>query len=370
MADVVPFTELQNDGSVNDGRAEPLTLAVWMAGVMNRWRMVVASAAAVLALALLAAVVLPPVSRATVSFAPNPTSSSKLSGAMSSLGGLSGLAGGLGLGSAIEPSESPAFYTQLVQSRELLTRLLMSRFPDPRTSAPNDSARLVDIMKLRSDQPARRVELGVKALRKAMRAESDVKSNVINMTVDDRWPELAALEANRTLALVNSFNIEQRASRARSKRVYLQERLSDARGSLAAAQARYRDFLASNRQWRQSPTLSSDEENLRRGVDLSTDLYLSIEKQFETARMDEFNDAALITVVDSAVTPQRPEWPRYSILVPAAIMGGMILGILVAGVATVYADWTRREPVAARRLRTALRRSRDSRDTTPIARRA
>lgn len=364
MADIVSLTETRSDS-----RDEGLTLALWAAGVAERRRLIGAVVLLTLVLAVATAMLFPPSYRVAVSFAANSSSSSKLPAGMS-MSSLSGIAGQLGLGSMTEPSESPAFYTELVQSRELLTRLLMSRFPDPRTDVPNDSARLVDIIKLRSDQPARRMELGVKLLRKTMRTEADLKSNVINITVDDRWPELAALEANRTLALVNSFNIEQRASRARSKRVYLQERLTDAKGGLAAAQSRYRDFLASNRQWRQSPTLSSDEENLQQGVEIARDLYLTLEKQFETARLDEFNDAALITVVDSAVTPQRPEWPRYTVLVPAALIGGAILGVLIAGVATVYADWTRREPLAARRLRSALRGGRDSEDTTPIARRA
>lgn len=369
MADIVPLAEARND-ALGDSRDEGLTLALWAAGVAERRRMIGVVILLVLVLAVAAAMLLPPKYRVTVSFAANSSSSSKLPAGLS-MSSLSGIAGQLGLGSmGGEPSESPAFYTELVQSRELLTRLLMSRFPDPRTDAPTDSARLVDIMKLRSDQPARRVELAVTALRKTMRTQSDAKSNLITITVDDRWPQLAALEANRTLALVNTFNIEQRASRARSKRVYLQERLSDAKSGLAGAQARYRDFLASNRQWRQSPMLSSDEENLRRSVDLATDLYLSIEKQFETARLDEFNDAALITIVDSAVTPQRPEWPRYSVLLPAAVMGGLILGVMVAGVAVVYADWSRREPLAARRLRSALGRGRNSGDSTPIARRA
>ncbi len=371
MADVVPFTEMQNDGRVSDGSTEPLTLAVWTAGVMNRWRMVAASAIAVLAIALLAAVALPAVYRVTVSFAPNPTSSSKLSGAMSSLGGLSGLAGGLGLGSSVEPTESPGFYSELLQSRELLTRLLLTRFSDPRTANRSDSARLVDIMKLSSDDPARRIELGVKQLQKAMTAESDVKTNLIKLTVSDRFPQLTAREANVTLALVNAFNLEQRASRAGEKRAYLQGRVVAAKTDLNITQARYRDFLAGNRQWQSSPSLSSEEATLRRDEDVSADLYLSLEKQYESARLDEFNDAALITVVDSAVAPVRPYWPRYSLLIPGALLFGLFVGVMVAGIATVYADWSKREPIAARELATALsRRKRISAEKPPVQRRA
>ena len=364
MPDVVPISE---------PIPEPLTLALWTAGVLNRWRTVVICTVVVLVLALLAALVLPSVYRVTVSFAPNPSSSSKLGGAISSLssGALSSLTSGLDLGSAgTEPTESPAFYAQLMQSRELLTRLLLTRFQDPRVANPKDSARLVDIMKLRSTDPRRRIELGVKELEKALVTEFDAKTNLVKVTVSNRYPTIASREANDALALVNAFNLEQRTSRARAKRVYLQTRTAQAKADLGTAQARYRDFLLRNRQWHTSPTLSSDEETLRRNEDIATDLYLSLEKQVESARLDEFNDAALITVVDSAVTPVKPYWPRYSLLIPGALLLGLFFGVMVAGIGTVYTDWSRREPAAARALAAAILRRPRTPTAPTVARRA
>jgi uncharacterized protein involved in exopolysaccharide biosynthesis len=257
-----------------------------------------------------------------------------------------------------------------MQSRELLTRLLETRFPDPRTSNPNDSAKLVDIMKLRSTDPRRRIELGLKALDKSITTSSDPRTNLVKVVVTDRYPDIVASEANTALALVNSFNLEQRTSRARAKRIYLQGRLADARAALTSAQALHRDFLSRNRQWRASPTLSSDEETLRRNEDVASDLYLTIQKEFETARMDEFNDAALITIVDSAVAPVKPYWPRYSLLLPGALLFGLFLGVMVAGISTVYSDWSRRDPAAARQLRAAILRRKAPPEAPTVARRA
>ena len=365
MPDVLPIAE---------PRPEPLTLALWTAGVLNRWKTIAITTVIVLVLALVAAWVLPPVYRVTVSFAPNPSSSSKLGGALSSLssGALSGIASGMGLGATAgaDPTESPSFYGELLQSRELLTRLLEKRFPDPRRTGAADSARLVDIMKLNSTSPDRRLELGVKQLGKDMVVEADPKTNLVKLTLSNRYNTIAAREANSALALVNTFNLEQRSSRARAKRIYLDGRTDQARQALSTAQARYRDFLSGNRQWRSSPTLSSDEETLRRNEDIASDLYLSMQKQVEAAKLDEFNDAALITVVDSAVTPVKPYWPRYSLLVPGAILFGVFVGLVLAGVATVYADWSQREPLAANKLARAIRRRKASDSVPPVARRA
>jgi uncharacterized protein involved in exopolysaccharide biosynthesis len=364
MAEVVPIT---------DPSPEPLTLALWVAGVLNRWRTVTVCAVGTLALALVAAFLLPPVYRVTVSFAPNPSSTSKLGGAISSLssGALSSLTSGMGLGSAGgEPTESPAFYAELMQSRELLTRLLLTRFPDPRSGNPRDSAPLVDILKLPSASQQRRIEMGIKTFKKALVIESDVKTNIVKVTLSNRYPTIVGREANTALALVNAFNLEQRTSRARAKRVYLQGRTGEARQELNAAQAKYRDFLTGNRQWQASPTLSSDEETLRRNQDVASDLYLSLEKQVESTKLDEFNDAALITIVDSAVTPLKPAWPHYSLLIPGAILLGLFFGVMIAGITTVYSDWSRREPAAAHALTAAILRHRRTSGVPTVARRA
>jgi uncharacterized protein involved in exopolysaccharide biosynthesis len=364
MADVVP---------ISDPHPEPLTLALWTAGVLDRWRTIAITVIVVLALALLAAVVLPPVYRVTVSCAPNPTSSSKLSGALSSLstGALSSLTSGMDIGGAAgEPTESPEFYAELLRSRELLTRLLQTRFPDPRTDAATDSAPLVDIMKLHSDNPARRMELAIKKLNESMIAAPNNRTNLVKVTMSSRYPAIAYREANAALELVNTFNLEQRTSRARAKRVYLEGRATHAKADLATSQARYRDFLSSNRQWRFSPTLSSDEETLRRNEDIASELYLSLEKQVESARLDEFNDAALITVVDSAIAPVKAYWPRYGLLTLGALLFGLFIGIVITGVATVYVDWSRRDPAAANRLASAILRRKTRDDVPPVARHA
>jgi uncharacterized protein involved in exopolysaccharide biosynthesis len=182
---------------------------------------------------------------------------------------------------------------------------------------------------------------------------ADLKTNLVELTVTSRWPDLAAAIANRTVQLVDAFNHEQRVSLARSKRVFVQDRLDSARAELQQAEERQRMFYDQNRQWRSSPQLTFEEGRIRRSVDIATDLFLALQRQFETARLDEFNDAAMITVVDPAVPPHKAEWPRYWVALATSLAVGGILGLLVAGSAAILADWRRRNPQTA----SALHRS-------------
>jgi len=328
-----------------------LTFSRWFADTLVRWRTIARVVGLMLVAAILAVIFIPPVYRSQASFVANSSSSSKLAGGLaSSGGGLGGLGALLGMGSTLDPSESPNFYIQLIQSRELLTRLLKSRFADPRSASPRDSVPLLDLLRIRKKEPLRRLELGIKQMSKDINGKFEPKTNLVSIDVDAEWSDLSAAVANRTIELVTAFNKEQRTSRARTKRVFLEGRVNLARSELQSVEAKHRAFYDQNRLWRSSPELMFEEKQLQRDEDQAADLYLSLQRQFESALLDEVNDAALITVVDSAVPPQKAQWPRYWILLASTLMAGLILGFLVAGAGAILEDWRARNPDSAANL--------------------
>ena len=334
---------------------QPLTFGVWIAGIIARWPLVLKVTGVTLVAAALAAIFLPPVWEAHASFVTAGSANSKMASALSGGGaGLQGIASQLGVSPGSEPSESPNFYVKLIQSEELRRRLLRSRFQDPRSKSPRDSATLLELLQIKSDDPARRIEIGVKKLGKAINPDFDLKTNLVTLGVRLRWPELAAAVGNRTIELVDAFNHEQRVSRARSKRVFLENRLDSAKAELRNTEERQRVFYDQNRQWRSSPQLVFEEGRIRRNVDVASDLFRNLQQQFETARLDEFNDAAVITIVDPAVPPRKAQWPRYWILLASSLFIGGILGLLVAGAAAILADWRGRNPDTAAALSNSI----------------
>jgi uncharacterized protein involved in exopolysaccharide biosynthesis len=334
---------------------QPLTFGVWLAGIISRWRLVVGVVGATFVVAALAVILLPPVYQAHASFVTAGSTSSKMAGALSgSASGFQGLASQLGVSAGGDPSESPNFYVKLIESEELRRRLLSSKFLDPRGQSSRDSARLLDILRLKTSDPQRKMEMGIKEMGKAITSDFDLKTNLVSLSVDSRWPELAAAVGNRTIALVDAFNHEQRVSRARSKRLFVQSRLDSAKLELQNAEEHQRIFYDQNRSWRTSPQLVFEEGRLRRNVDVATDLFLTLQRQFESARLDEFNDAAEITIVDPAVAPRKATWPRYGLLLFSTIFIGSILGLLAAGSATILTDWRGRNPDTASALSNSI----------------
>lgn len=338
-----------------EAASDHLTFTRWVAGILLRWRTVVGVTIGALLIGIAATIIIPPVYRAQASFVANSSSSSKLQGASAGTTGLGGIISQLGGTMGGDPSESPNFYVELLGSRELLTRLLQSRFPNPRTDAAHDSATLLTILKIKKSDPQAQMEVAVKNMNKAISPGIDPKTNLVWFSVDAQWAELSAQIANRLIDLVGTFNKETRVSRAKAKRTFLQMRHDSAQTALRDAEERERVFYEQNRGLIMAPGLKFEEARIKRDVDLASDLYINLDRQLEVARIDEINDAALITVIDSAIVPRKAKWPRYGVMGITAILLGGLAGLLLAGSAAVMADWRERNPDSYQDVRAAMK---------------
>jgi len=200
------------------------------------------------------------------------------------------------------------------------------------------------------------VDIAAKSLKRQMYVIADPKTNLVVLRVDARSPALAAEIGNRAVGLVSAFNTEQRLSRAKARRVFIQDRVAAALAELRAADDSQRVFYERNRQWQNSPGLVIEERRLRRQIETASDLYLGMRREFETARLDEINNTPVITVVDRAVAPRKPEWPQRTLITVTAAVLGVALGALWAAARELLAHWAARNPAEADRLREARAR--------------
>lgn len=336
----------------------PLTFAGLAAATVTRWRTVLLVAAGVVLIAMILTFVLPPSYRAATSFVTADASIELPSsiGQLASQSGLSALAGEFGVGTSRDPSYSPAFYYALLGSRELLTRLVLSQFADPRTAQQGDSANLVQLFGIHENDSLRAVELAVRRLRRQAHITIDPKTSFVSLQVDARWPTLAADIANHAVGLVSAFNKEQRLSRAKARREFLQTRVDSAQSELRATENALRAFHETNRQWQAAPGLSMEEGRLRRQVETANTLYLQLRQQYEAARLEEVNTTPLITVVDRAIPPRRREWPHRAFIALTAGVLGVVLGMLWAASRALFVSWAERNPQEAGLLRSAAAR--------------
>ena len=118
----LPTRDLSGAIQAVDGE---VTVIEILSVLLRRWRLVAGLPVLVGVVTAVVSLVLPATYTATATFVPEVRSPSRLPGNVASL------AGQLGLPLGVEPSQSPRFYTEVAHSRELLERLLVTRFPVP-----------------------------------------------------------------------------------------------------------------------------------------------------------------------------------------------------------------------------------------------
>jgi tyrosine-protein kinase Etk/Wzc len=328
---------LHPGGAVGDihSAAVSLNLLQFLNALLTRRRAVVGFPLLAALAATVVSLILRPTFTATTTFVPETRGRPVLPAS------IAGLAGQLGLSVGTNASESPRFYAQVAKSRELLERILLTRFPDPRTSG-QDSTRLLEILKVRGRNSLDSLQDGVKELSKLVSTRVDLQTNIVTLSVESRYPGLASAVANTFIDYINDFNTKTRQFQARERRKFVEQRLVEGERQLRVAEDDLKRFYELNRSWQQSPQLTFEEIRLRGQVDIQKELYLTLRREYETARIEEVNDTPVITVIDAAVRPQKKSSPRRGLIVLLTfVLAG--IGVVSWAVGAEYFERSRRD---------------------------
>jgi uncharacterized protein involved in exopolysaccharide biosynthesis len=305
---------------VRPGSDSDISLFELLTPLVRRRRLVVGIA---LAGALVAAVVLllqKPVYTATVTFTPETSQASNLAG---SIAGLAGLAGQIGIAVPSAGSVSPDFFATVLHSREILRSTLQSEFVDPGSGSPGVRHSLLDILEVKGKTPEQRLQEGTRRLLNQTDAGIDRRTGIVSLSVEMPSPELAAAVANLMVEQLNRFNLERRQSQSREERRFSGDRLATAERELRAAEQAHLGFLQRNRVYTESPLLNFEANRLSREVQLKQEVFLTLTKSYEQARISEVRDTPVLTVIDPAVPPVKRTRPRRTI--------GVVIAFLISG---------------------------------------
>lgn len=357
------MTEISNDPAFAHADDEQgIDLAVMVAPAVARWKSVAAFALACGVVVYAASYLIPSRYTATSVFMP-PQAQSGSAGALASLGALSGLVGG-NLGARNSPDQ----YVALMQSATIGDRMI-KRFD----------------LKKRYE-----VQYQVDA-RKRLLASTDIrigkKDNLIQVDVTDTDPARAAAMANRYIDELRTLTNDLAITEAQQRRVFFEQLMQKTRDQLATAQialegsgisagalnvepktaaesyARVRATLASEQVKlqvlrstladtapevrRQQETVSAltgelskleaedkpqarsgDYINRYREFKYQETLFDLFSRQYESARVDESREGALIQVIDPATPPERKSGPRRSMFGLGATVAGFLLAAI------------------------------------------
>lgn len=241
--------------------------------------------------------------------------------------GLAGLASQLGVSLGAEASRSPAFYADLLRSREVLGEVLPAKIGGP---GPSDSVTVYDLYRVSGSTPERRLDEGIQALRARITLAVDQRTDVVRVTVEAPSPVAARDVLQLLLDRLADFNVHTRQSTAGERRKFIEGRVATSEQQLRTTEDALRDFYEGNRQWQSSPQLRFEEQRLTRQVTVQQDLYLTLRREYETARIEEVNNTPVLTIIDQAAVPGRRIRPQRAITV---LLVTLAVGILASALA-------------------------------------
>lgn len=235
--------------------------------------------------------------------------------------------------------DSPQLYVNLLKSRQLLGAVVDSRFV---TQGADSGRILMDVLRPNGSPDAIRREEAIDKLGRLTSVRAEPKVSMVQLSVSLPEPTLARDVNLRFLALVNEFNLRTRQSQASEERKFSGQRVEDLTQALRESEDRLQQFLQQNRDYRNSPVLSFQQERLARAVSQQQTLLNALRQSYEQAKMDEVRDTPVITVLEPPVLPARPD--RRNLLAKVLLAG--LLGALVGAViATFREQWARSQSI-------------------------
>ena len=236
---------------------------------------------------------------AYATLSPEPATNDRLAlgGALATLGGQLGIdLPGTGNRAQLR------FYPGLIHSYWLLSRLATStKVGDTALSDVLLASRTASLEPLEADQL-------VSQLTRSIQVDLDDRANTFTITVVLPSRGLALAACNQVISLVTEFDTRVRRSRASENRRFLEVRTDSAHAALGASEDDLALFEQRNRTFAQSPDLNLQHQRLERRVNLLQDVYLTLARNLEQARIEEVKATPVLTVVD----PPHVQWRKAS----------------------------------------------------------
>jgi len=191
-------------------------------------------------------------------------------------------------------------YVEMLGSQQILRQALTSPYAVPRVVGSADSVRgtLLDILDITGADSVERLKEGVQRLRNLMEITTNEAAAVIRLRVTTEWPLLSEAVNRRILEVVNEAMSNVRRMQAGGERQFVEGRMVSAQNELLEAEAVVQRFRERNRQYANSPELTTELERLQRRVLLRQQVFSALAQAYEQARIDEVRNTPVLVILD------------------------------------------------------------------------
>jgi len=228
----------------------------------------------------------------------------------------------------IENNVTSEYYTTLLKSSPFLERIVTRKF------FSNKRGEEVDLVSYYGDMIEKKTELlnrVIDTVDKQLEASIHRTTQVITISYSTGEPELTAAIANAFLDELIKYNQDMRDTKARQNREFIENQLEENRELLKEAEGALASFAAKNKKIA-TPDLEVELDRLKRNVKVQEEVFITLRKQLELAKIEEQEKTPVIEIIEKASVPLHKSNPKTKRNV---ILAGFVSLFLFIGLAFV-----------------------------------
>lgn len=227
---------------------------------------------------------------------------------------------------SFEKNATSPFYLELLRSKTFLERVVTRKFRSTRLGGETD---LIGFWEVEGDSAGQRLAKATETLSKTLTSKMDARTGILTVTFSASEPALAADVLNAVLDELVTYSQEVRGLRTKQNREFIEKQLAESQKRLSEAENHFAEFSRRNVRVVGLPEVEAERDKVKRVVTIQEEVYLTLRKQLELARIEEQEKRTSIEVIDRAVPPIKKSAPsvRKNVMLAAFVAMVLFVGL-------------------------------------------
>lgn len=256
---------------------------------------------------------------------------------------LKGMASNFGLD--IGGAETSFHIPDIVQSRRIKTELIYNKWNSDKFDFPVNLIQFWEINQdnkfninplhwikaLFANKPSdpRPIweESAITQLDERITVGSNQTTGLITVDVLMEEPNLSSELVNAIYPSIIEFTIETHTQQVKLNRQFIEERQNEVKVELKSTEEQLKEFRQRNRNVSESPELQLELERLMREVEIQTQVYITLQQQYEIVRIEEVKETPSVIILDEGKPPVKKSKPNRKLILIFSIFIGVSTGI-------------------------------------------
>lgn len=216
------------------------------------------------------------------------------------------------------------YYAEIIKSGSFLERIAAKKWLEGKDGAGGAGIDLGQYYKVVAASDKERLLRTVEKIGKKLDTSTDRTTKVVSLSYTTKNAALSAAIVNGILDDLIVYNQDIRDNKAKQNRVFVENQLKDNLELLRQAESALADFSGRNKRI-VTPELEVESDRLKRAVKVQEEVYITLKKQLELAKIEEQQKKPAIEIIQRAEAPLRKSGPSTVKNVMLAGFAGLVL---------------------------------------------